>query len=194
LSPEQFNKIQELIRDLLRTIGEDPDREGLQRTPYRVAKAYKYLLRGYEREPRELFEKAVFVEDYDEMIVVRDIDFYSLCEHHLLPFFGKCHIAYIPSDRIVGLSKLARLVDIYSRRLQVQERLTSQIARTIEESLKPIGVGVVIEAQHLCMMMRGVEKQNSLAVTSAMLGAFRTSSATRAEFLGLVRARPASAI
>ncbi len=194
MSPEQFNKIQELIRDLLRTIGEDPDREGLQRTPYRVAKAYKYLLRGYEREPRELFEKAVFVEDYDEMIVVRDIDFYSLCEHHLLPFFGKCHIAYIPSDRIVGLSKLARLVDIYSRRLQVQERLTSQIARTIEESLKPIGVGVVIEAQHLCMMMRGVEKQNSLAVTSAMLGAFRTSSATRAEFLGLVRARPASAI
>lgn len=189
MSPEQFSKIQELFHDFLQTIGEDPDREGLRRTPYRVAKAFQYLLKGYEQDPMELFEKAVFVEDYDEMIVVRDIDFYSLCEHHLLPFFGKCHIAYIPDKKIVGLSKLARLVEVYSRRLQVQERLTNQIARTIEKALNPIGVGVVIEAQHLCMMMRGVEKQNSLAVTSAMLGAFRSSSATRSEFLGLVRSR-----
>lgn len=189
LNDAQQDKVSELIKEFLSAIGEDPHREGIRATPDRVAHSFRYLLRGYEEDPRELFKTAIFTEDYDEMIVVQDIDFYSLCEHHLLPFFGKCHIAYIPSGKIVGLSKLARLVDIYSRRLQVQERLTSQIAKTLNDTLEPLGVGVVIEAQHLCMMMRGVEKQNSRAVTSAMLGAFRHNPETRQEFLNLVHNR-----
>jgi len=179
--------MQQLIRQLLISLGENPDRKGLKKTPSRVEESLKFLTSGYKIEVEEIFKEATFVEDYDEMVLVKDIDFYSLCEHHLLPFYGKCHIAYIPDKRIVGLSKLVRLVEVFSRRLQVQERLTTQIAQTIKEYLTPIGVGVVIEAYHLCMMMRGVEKQNSQIITSSMLGLFCQKQSTRMEFMSLLK-------
>lgn len=175
-----------LIRKMLIQLGEDPDREGLRRTPERFEKALCYLTSGYRQDPDKILNNAMFSVGYDEMVVVKDIEVYSLCEHHLLPFFGKCHVAYLPNKRVVGLSKIARLVNMFARRLQIQERLTNQIAMTIQEQLKPQGVGVIIEARHLCMVMRGVEKQNSAAVTSAMLGAFRDNKQTRDEFLSLV--------
>jgi GTP cyclohydrolase IA len=179
--------MEDQIRQILKAIGEDPDREGLSRTPQRVAHALSYLTRGYKMDPGKIINDALFTEDYEEMIVQKDIDFYSLCEHHLLPFFGKAHVAYIPHHKIVGISKLARLVDVYARRLQVQERLTNQIATTIMEKLDALGVAVVLEAEHLCMRMRGVEKQNSFVITSSLLGAFRTRQDTRAEFMNLIR-------
>ena len=179
--------MEEQIRAILRAIGEDPDREGLVKTPQRVKDALSFLTRGYRMDPEKVLNEALFTENYEEMILQKDIDFFSLCEHHLLPFFGKAHVAYIPHHRIVGISKLARLVDIYARRLQVQERLTNQVANTIMEKLDPLGVAVVIEAQHLCMRMRGVEKQNSLIITSTLLGAFRTRQETRSEFMNLIR-------
>ena len=172
---------------MLAEIGEDPSREGLRQTPERFEKALRYLTSGYRQDPEKVLNGAMFSVGYDEMVVVKDIEVYSLCEHHLLPFFGKCHVAYIPNKKVVGLSKIARLVNMYARRLQVQERLTNQIATTIQERLSPLGVGVIIEARHLCMVMRGVEKQNSAAVTSAMLGAFRENKQTRDEFLSLIR-------
>jgi GTP cyclohydrolase I len=175
------------VRDLLVELGEDPEREGLLRTPHRVARAWRFLLAGQTQSPEEIVNGALFHEDNDEMICVRDIELYSMCEHHLLPFVGKAHVAYIPNGTIVGFSKIPRLVDLYARRLQVQERLTSQIAETLDRLLAPQGVAVIIEAAHLCMTMRGVEKQNSVAVTSAMLGVFRDDRATRSEFLDLVR-------
>ena len=184
-----LNAMERLIRDFLKELGEDPSREGLERTPARVAKAYEYLTSGYHQNVEEVLNSALFTEDYDEMVVVKDIDYFSLCEHHLLPFFGKAHIAYMPSRKIVGLSKIPRLVEMYSRRLQVQERLTTQIAHTINDVLQPRGVAVVVEGLHLCMLMRGVEKQNSKAVTSAMLGAFRDRPETRAEFMELIKSR-----
>ncbi|MCB0834585.1 MAG: GTP cyclohydrolase I FolE [Bacteroidetes bacterium] len=177
----------ELIRHLLKNYGENPDREGLLDTPSRVAKSYEFLMGGYTMDSSEIINSAVFSEDFNEMVLVKDIELYSLCEHHMLPFFGKCHIAYIPNGKIIGLSKLPRLVDMFSRRLQVQERLTMQIAGAIQEALKPDGVGVVIEAQHLCMMMRGVEKQRSLTTTSCMLGSFKEDMRTRSEFLTLLK-------
>jgi GTP cyclohydrolase I len=179
--------MEEHIREILKAIGEDPDREGLARTPQRVAQALSFLTRGYEMDPAKVINDALFTEDYEEMIVQKDIDFYSLCEHHLLPFFGKAHVAYIPHHKIVGISKLARLVDVYARRLQVQERMTNQIATIIMEKLDALGVAVVIEAEHLCMRMRGVEKQNSCVITSTLLGAFRTRQDTRSEFMNLIR-------
>ena len=179
--------IAKLIEQLLKELGEDAQREGLDRTPERVEKALRYLTSGYTKDPRDVLNGALFVEDYDEMVVVKDIDFTSLCEHHLLPFIGKCHVAYMPKHKIVGLSKIPRLVDMFSRRLQVQERLTTQIANTLNDVLEPRGVAVVMEAVHLCMLMRGVEKQNSKAVTSAMLGAFRDRPETRAEFMELIK-------
>jgi GTP cyclohydrolase I len=184
--------MQELIRALLAKLGEDPDREGLLDTPKRVEDAYKFLTSGYEADIDRVLNNALFSVDYSEMVIVKDIDFYSLCEHHLLPFFGKCHVAYIPSAKVIGLSKIPRLVDVFARRLQVQERLTNQIADTIRDKVAPLGVAVVMEATHLCMSMRGVEKQNSLAVTSAMHGSFRTSARTRMEFLELIRLRGAA--
>jgi GTP cyclohydrolase I len=184
--------MQDLIRKLLAEIGEDPEREGLVNTPKRVEKAYRFLTSGYDADIDQVLNNALFTVDYSEMVIVKDIDFYSLCEHHMLPFFGKCHVAYIPSNKVIGLSKIPRLVDVFSRRLQVQERLTNQIAETIRDKIGPIGVAVVMEATHLCMSMRGVEKQNSFAVTSAMLGAFRTNSRTRFEFLELIKLRGAS--
>src|SRR5215475_190751 len=183
--------MQELIRKLLAELGENPGREGLRDTPKRVEKAFRFLTSGYEADIDRVLNKALFTVDYSEMVIVKDIDFYSLCEHHLLPFFGKCHVAYVPSDKVIGLSKIPRLVDVFSRRLQVQERLTSQIADTIRDKIAPLGVAVVIEATHLCMSMRGVEKQNSFAVTSAMLGAFRSNARTRMEFLELIKLRAA---
>jgi GTP cyclohydrolase IA len=180
--------IEKLVEQLLKQLGEDPHREGLQKTPERVAKALEYLTSGYDKKVEEVLNDALFVEEYDEMVVVKDIDFSSLCEHHLLPFIGKAHIAYMPHRKIVGLSKIPRLVEMFSRRLQVQERLTTQIAHTLEAALQPRGVAVVVEAIHLCMLMRGVEKQNSKAVTSAMLGAFRDRPETRAEFMELIKA------
>ncbi|MGE3705807.1 MAG: GTP cyclohydrolase I FolE [Vicinamibacterales bacterium] len=183
--------MQDLIRQLLTALGEDPDREGLINTPKRVEKALSFLTSGYRTDIDEVLNGALFSVDYSEMVIVKDIDFYSLCEHHLLPFFGKCHVAYIPSDKVIGLSKIPRLVDVFSRRLQIQERLTNQIADTIREKISPLGVAVVIEGTHLCMSMRGVEKQNSFAVTSAMLGAFRTNARTRMEFLELIKLRNA---
>jgi GTP cyclohydrolase I len=182
-----IEKTKNLIRELLIEIGEDPDREGLIKTPERVAKAYEFLTRGYKQDVDEIMNKAIFTEKYDEMVIVKDIDFYSMCEHHMLPFFGKAHIAYIPNGKIIGLSKIPRLVDLFARRLQVQERLTQQIADTLNEYLKPEGVGVVIEAMHMCMMMRGVEKQNSIATTSAMHGSFKEDERTRSEFLTLIK-------
>jgi len=181
--------MEELIRELLKEIGEDPSREGLERTPTRVAQSWAYLTSGYRQDVHQVLNEALFTEEYDEMVVVKDIDLYSMCEHHLLPFFGKCHIAYMPSKKIVGLSKLPRLVDMFSRRLQVQERLTTQIAQTLQKVPQPRGVVVVVEARHMCMLMRGVEKQNSKAVTSAMLGKFRDRPETRAEFMELIRSR-----
>jgi GTP cyclohydrolase I len=183
--------MQDLVRRLLTELGEDPDREGLARTPQRVEKALRFLTSGYSANIDEVLNDALFTVDYNEMVIVKDIDFYSLCEHHLLPFFGKCHIAYIPATRVIGLSKIPRLVDVFSRRLQIQERLTNQIADTIREKIGPLGVAVVIEATHLCMSMRGVEKQNSFAVTSAMVGAFRSNARTRMEFLELIKLRSA---
>src|SRR6267154_3522328 len=183
--------MQSLIRQLLAELGEDPDREGLVNTPKRVEKALRFLTSGYEADVDEVINNALFSVDYSEMVIVKDIDFYSLCEHHLLPFFGKCHIAYVPSTKVIGLSKIPRLVDIFSRRLQVQERLTKQIADTIRDKIAPLGVAVVMEATHLCMSMRGVEKQNSFAVTSAMHGGFRDSARTRMEFLELIKLRSA---
>jgi GTP cyclohydrolase I len=181
--------MENIITELLRALGEDPAREGLHNTPRRVERALKFLTSGYDADIDQVLNGALFTVDYSEMVIVKDIDFYSLCEHHLLPFFGKCHVAYIPSTKVIGLSKIPRLVDIFSRRLQIQERLTSQIAETIQEKIKPLGVAVVMEATHLCMAMRGVEKQNSFAVTSSMLGAFREHARTRLEFLELIRRR-----
>jgi GTP cyclohydrolase I len=180
------------VRDILTGVGEDPDREGLLKTPERVEKALRFLTRGYEQDPVEVLNQALFTVTYDEMVVVKDIDVYSLCEHHLLPFHGKAHVAYLPNGKVVGLSKIPRLVDIYARRLQVQERLTVEIAEAIEKAVKPRGVGVIVEAVHFCMMMRGVEKQNSSAVTSCMLGAFREQVQTREEFLALINRRSTS--
>ena len=179
--------MQEIIRRLLAGLGEDPSREGLLDTPKRVEKSFRFLTSGYAADVDAVLNNALFTVDYNEMVIVKDIDFYSLCEHHLLPFFGKCHVAYIPNGRVIGLSKIPRIVDIFARRLQVQERLTNQIAATIEQKIQPLGVAVVTEAAHLCMSMRGVEKQNSIAVTSAMLGGFRTDARTRAEFLELIK-------
>jgi GTP cyclohydrolase IA len=179
----------DLMRKMIRMIGEDPRREGLEHTPERFARAFRYLTSGYQQDPDKILNGAVFSVSYDEMVVVKDIDLFSLCEHHLLPFFGKCHVAYIPDKKVVGLSKIPRLVNMFSRRLQIQERLTNQIAHAIETSVRPLGVGVVIEARHLCMMMRGVEKQRSEAITSAMLGSFRDSQQTREEFLALIGRR-----
>src|SRR4051795_8477844 len=181
--------MQDAIRMLLTDMGEDPAREGLRDTPKRVEKALKFLTSGYAADIDEVLNNALFTVDYSEMVIVKDIDFYSLCEHHLLPFFGKCHVAYIPSTKVIGLSKIPRIVDVFARRLQVQERLTNQIADTFRDTIKPLGVAVVMEATHLCMSMRGVEKQNSFAVTSAMHGAFRDRSRTRMEFLELIKLR-----
>ncbi len=183
---ESLKKLEESVVTILKEIGEDPGREGLLRTPNRVAKAYKFLTKGYSEDIETLLNNAIFNEHYDEMVIVKDIDFYSLCEHHLLPFFGKCHIAYIPNGKIVGLSKLPRMVEMFSRRLQVQERMTREIGDMINKVLEPKGVAVVTEASHLCMMMRGVEKQNSVATASAMLGRFKSDEKTRTEFLKLI--------
>lgn len=174
------------LEAILRALGEDPGREGLRKTPGRVSRALRELTRGYAQDPEKIINGALFTEDYSEMIIMKDIDFFSLCEHHLLPFFGRAHIAYLPKGRIVGISKLARLVDVFARRLQVQERMTTQIAQLLMEKLQPEGVAVVVEAEHLCMRMRGVEKQNSYVVTSAMLGVFRDRQATREEFMTLI--------
>ena len=179
--------IADTVRALLDGLGEDPAREGLVKTPERVAKALRFLTSGYDRDVDSVINDALFTVDYSEMVIVKDIDFYSLCEHHLLPFFGRCHVAYVPHGKVIGLSKLPRLVEVFSRRLQVQERLTSQIAETIAAKANPLGVAVVVEATHLCMAMRGVEKQNSVALTSAMHGVFRTDARTRLEFLNLLR-------
>ena len=181
--------LENLVVRALDEIGEDPSREGLTRTPKRVAKSLRYLTSGYRQDPDKVLNDALFSVSYDEMVIVRDIEVFSLCEHHLLPFFGRCHVAYLPNRKVIGLSKIPRLVDVFARRLQVQERLTTQIAETIMEKVRPRGVGVIIEARHLCMIMRGVEKQNSVAVTSAMLGSFRNNAQTRNEFLNLVRNR-----
>ena len=189
-SPRSQQGIEDNVRTILQHMGEDPDREGLLKTPNRVARAFEYMTRGYEQDPKEVINGAIFTEeDYSEMIVVKDIDFYSMCEHHILPFFGRANVAYIPNKHIVGISKIARLVDVFARRLQVQERLTTQVANTIMEELNPLGVGVIITAEHLCMRMRGVEKQNSIVTTSATLGAFRTHQETREEFITLVNGR-----
>jgi len=188
LPPETTGEsIADLVRKMLVQLGEDPNREGLVKTPERFETALRFLTSGYQQEEERILNGAMFSVCYDEMVVVKDIEIYSLCEHHLLPFFGKCHVAYLPKNKVVGLSKIARLVNMFARRLQIQERLTSQIANAINDHLNPQGVGVIIEARHLCMVMRGVEKQNSMAVTSAMLGQFRESKQTRDEFLSLVR-------
>jgi GTP cyclohydrolase IA len=179
-------RLEELVERMLGELGEDPSREGLVRTPLRVARALQFLTEGYSKDIKEVLNNAVFREKYREMVLVKDIDFFSMCEHHLLPFFGRAHIAYIPNGKIVGLSKIPRIVDVFARRLQVQERLTQQIAETLHGALEPAGVGVVIEARHMCMMMRGVEKQNSVATTSAMLGEFHDDPETRQEFLDLI--------
>ena len=185
---ENSASVEEAVRVLLRHCGEDPNREGLVRTPVRVAKALEFLTSGYDEDPKVAINGALFTEeDYQEMILCKNLDFYSLCEHHLLPFFGKAHVAYLPNRRIVGLSKIARMVEIFARRLQVQERLTTQIAHTIMDEIEPLGVAVVLEAEHLCMRMRGVEKQNSYVTTSAMLGVFRSHQGTRQEFMNLLR-------
>jgi len=193
MSPSRVNdqgrqvKLASCIRDLLLELGEEPERNGLRETPARVAKALSFLTKGYRENIDDLLNGALFPIEYDEMVIVRDIDFFSLCEHHLLPFFGRCHVGYIPNKNVVGLSKIPRIVEAFSRRLQVQEQLTVQIAHTLQDKLKPRGVGVVMEARHLCMSMRGVEKQNTLAVTSQMLGVFRKQQQTREEFLKLIR-------
>jgi len=181
---------EELMKEILVRLGEDPEREGLQRTPARVHKAFEFLTRGYNEDPEALLKNALFTVSYDEMVIVKDVEMFSLCEHHMLPFFGKVHVAYIPNGKVIGLSKVPRLIEVFSRRLQIQERLTTQIAEIIQKVVQPQGVGVVIEARHLCMMMRGVEKQHSAAVTSSMLGCFRDEQETRQEFLSLIRQRP----
>ncbi len=182
--------MQELIRQMLVELGENPEREGLVKTPERVARAWKDITDGYEQHPGEMVRSALFEAEGKEMIVINDIDFFSVCEHHMLPFFGKAHVAYIPGDKIVGLSKIARVVEAYARRLQVQERMTAQIATCLMDNLQPLGVAVVLKAQHLCMMMRGIQKQNSHAVTSEMLGCFKNDPKTRGEFLNLIRQKP----
>ncbi|ABL65024.1 GTP cyclohydrolase I [Chlorobium phaeobacteroides DSM 266] len=187
-SPEEISNLSGAVSMLLQGIGENPDREGLLKTPERVARSMRFLTRGYRQNPEELLKKAVFTESYDEMVLVRDIDIFSMCEHHLLPFFGKAHVAYIPDGKIVGLSKIGRVVEVFARRLQVQERLTQQIRDAIQDVLNPKGVAVVIEAKHLCMVMRGVEKLNSVTTTSAMSGEFISSPSTRSEFLRLIGA------
>ena len=181
---------EELVREMIVRLGEDPHREGLERTPERVHRALEQLTRGYKEDAEAILRGALFTVGYDEMVIVKDIEMFSLCEHHLLPFFGKVHVAYIPNGKVIGLSKLPRLVEVFARRLQIQERLTTQIAETIQNAIEPQGVGVVVEARHLCMMMRGVEKQHSAAVTSSMLGCFRDCKETREEFLSLIRQRP----
>jgi GTP cyclohydrolase I len=185
--------MQDLIRQLLANLGEDPSREGLLETPRRVEKSLRFLTSGYDVDVDAIINNALFTVDYSEMVIVKDIDFYSLCEHHLLPFFGKCHVAYLPREKVIGLSKVPRIVDAFSRRLQVQERLTNQIAQVISDTINPLGVGVVMEGTHLCMSMRGVQKQNSIAITSAMLGTFQSDPRTRSEFLTLVKSNPARA-
>jgi GTP cyclohydrolase I len=187
VSPVSALSTQELLRELLVRLGEDPERDGLVRTPERMQKSLEYLTKGYQQDPDKVLQGALFDVPYDEMVIVKDVEMFSLCEHHLLPFFGKVHVAYIPNGKVLGLSKIPRLVDIFARRLQVQERLTVQLAETIQNAIQPQGVGVVIEARHLCVMMRGVEKQHSSAVTSHMLGSFRNSDKTREEFLSLIR-------
>ena len=182
------HELQALVRRLLELLGEDPEREGLRGTPARVERALRFLTMGYHQDPDKLINAAYYTVSYDEMVIVKDIELFSLCEHHLLPVFGKCHVAYIPQQKVVGLSKIPRLVNLYARRLQIQERLTNQIAHALWEKLEPQGVGVIIEARHLCMLMRGVEKQRSMVVTSAMLGCFREQQQTREEFLALVGA------
>ena len=186
---ENQENIAELVRTMITRLGEDPNREGLRRTPERFERALRYLTSGYHQDPEKVLNGAMFTTCYDQMVVVKDIDLFSLCEHHILPFFGKCHVAYIPDKRVVGLSKIPRLVNMYSRRLQIQERLTNQIAQAIQKVIQPLGVGVVIEARHLCMVMRGVEKQRTETITSAMLGAFRENQRTREEFLSLIGRR-----
>jgi GTP cyclohydrolase I len=181
--------IEGYVRALLKELGEDPGRDGLERTPGRFARSMRFLTEGYAKDPREILNDALFEVSYDEMVVVKDIDFYSLCEHHLIPFFGRAHVAYIPNGKVVGLSKIPRLVEMFARRLQVQERMTTQVAETIEEVLRPKGVGVVVEASHLCMMMRGVERQNAYAITSSLKGVFNSDSKTRSEFMQLIRQR-----
>jgi GTP cyclohydrolase IA len=181
---------EDLVREMIIRLGEDPDREGLVRTPERVAKAMQFLVKGYKEDPQALLREALFTVNYDEMVIVKDVEMFSLCEHHLLPFFGKVHVAYIPNGKVIGLSKIPRLIEAFSRRLQIQERMTTEIAEAIQNAIEPQGVGVVIEARHLCMMMRGVEKQHSAAVTSSMLGCFRNEEETRSEFLSLIRQRP----
>ncbi len=178
-----------LMREMLVRLGEDPSREGLARTPERMRRTYEFLVKGYKEDPEAMLKKALFTVTYDEMVIVKDVEMFSLCEHHMLPFFGKVHVAYIPNGKVIGLSKIPRLIEIFSRRLQIQERLTTQIAETIQSAIEPQGVGVVIEARHLCMMMRGVEKQHSAAVTSSMLGCFRQEQETRTEFLSLIHNR-----
>lgn len=186
---ERSQEIQELVRRLLLLLGEDPHREGLRHTPARMERALRFLTSGYHQDPDKVINAAYYAVAYDEMVIVKDIELFSLCEHHLLPFFGQCHVAYVPNQKVVGLSKIPRLVNLFARRLQVQERLTHQIAQVLWEKLEPQGVGVIIEARHLCMLMRGVEKQHSVALTSAMLGCFRENQATREEFLALVQPR-----
>jgi GTP cyclohydrolase I len=183
-------RFEELVREMLVRLGEDPTREGLAATPERVHKAMTYLTKGYKEDPEALLKGALFTVSYDEMVIVKDVEMFSLCEHHMLPFFGKVHVAYIPNGKVIGLSKIPRLIELFSRRLQIQERLTTQIAETIQKVIQPQGVGVVVEARHLCMMMRGVEKQHSAAVTSSMLGCFRNEEETRTEFLSLIHQRP----
>jgi len=183
---KQFDQLEKITRNLIETIGEDPSREGLLKTPKRVAKSWEYFSEGYRADVNNIINEAVFHEDCSEMVVVRDIEFFSMCEHHMIPFFGRAHVGYLPNGKVIGLSKIPRIVDMFSRRLQLQERLTSQVANTLKEVLKPIGVAVVMEGRHLCMQMRGVEKQNSYASTSAMLGQFRKSAQTRAEFLSII--------
>jgi GTP cyclohydrolase IA len=187
--PAEFDPVEEAVRAIIRELGEDPKREGIVRSPGRVAKSLRYLTSGYRQDVDKVLNGALYSVAYDQMVIVKDIEIFSLCEHHLLPFFGRCHVAYVPNQKVIGLSKIPRLVDVFARRLQVQERLTTQIAETIMEKIKPQGVGVIIEAKHLCMIMRGVEKQNSVAVTSHMLGVFRECEVTRSEFLRLVRER-----
>lgn len=186
ITEQSLENLMQSVSSILNEVGEDPNREGLLKTPLRVAKAYKFLTKGYDEDIEKLLNGAIFNEHYDEMVIVKDIDFYSLCEHHMLPFYGKCHIAYIPNGKIVGLSKIPRIVEMYSRRLQVQERMTREIGDMINKVLEPKGVAVVSEAKHLCMMMRGVEKQNSIATASCMLGRFKSDEKTRSEFLKLI--------
>jgi GTP cyclohydrolase I len=186
---EAKKSIADFVRKIIEAVGEDPNRDGLRRTPERFEKAFRFLTSGYQQDPEKLLNGAMFSVCYDQMVLVKDIEFYSLCEHHLLPFFGKCHVAYIPDKKVVGLSKIPRLVNMFARRLQIQERLTNQIANSIQQKIAPLGVGVVIEGRHLCMAMRGVEKESSQTVTSAMLGSFKDNPKTREEFLALVRGK-----